>query len=353
MIVIGADPHKRSHTFSAVMAGIGELRSSETVPASAAGSERALRWARGIDEERVWAIEDCRHVSGRLERFLIARGERVVRVPPKLMAGARRGGRERGKSDPIDSLAVARAALMQGVDSLPMARLEGPELELRLLVDHRDRLVAQRTALQNDLRWHLHDQGELDVPTGGLDREKWLKPLAGRLARREQDARTRIARDELRRIRELTRTIRALEKEIALLVAGICPQLLDEVGCGPLTAAKLVGEIAGADRFASDAKLARTAGVAPIPASSGRRDRQRLDRGGNRQLNCALHRLAVNKGRLDPESAAYLARKQAEGKTRMDALRCLKRHLARRVWHLLNQPTPEPASRRDTALALT
>jgi len=119
-----------------------------------------------------------------------------------------------------------------------------------------------------------------------------------------------------------------------------------------LTAAKLVGEIAGIDRFASDAKLARAAGVAPIPASSGRRDRQRLDRGGNRQLNCALHRLAVTKGRWDPESAAYLARKQAEGKTRMDALRCLKRHLARRIYQLLNQPTPT-ANVLDTTLALT
>ena len=352
MMVIGADPHKRSHTFSAVVAGSGELRSSETVPASAAGCERVLGWARALDGERVWAIEDCRHVSGRLERFLIARGERVVRVPPKLMAGARRSIRERGKSDPIDALAVARAAVMQGVDSLPMARLDGAELELRLLVDHRDRLVAQRTALQNDLRWHLHDQGELDVPSGGLDREKWLGRLAGRLARREQDARTRIARDELRRIRELTRTIRALENEVARLVDAVCPQLLQEVGCGPLTAAKLVGEIAGADRFPSDAHLARAAGVAPIPASSGRRDRQRLDRGGNRQLNCALHRLAVNKGRHDPDTAAYLARKQAEGKTRMDALRCLKRHLARRIWRLLTQPTPT-TNALDPALALT
>jgi len=147
MIVIGADPHKRGHTFSAVMAGTGELRSSETVPSSTAGTERVLGWARGIDEDRVWAIEDCRHVSGRLERLLIAHGERVVRVAPKLMAGARRSSRERGKSDPIDSLAVARAALMQGVESLPMARLEGAELELRLLVDHRERLVSQRTAL--------------------------------------------------------------------------------------------------------------------------------------------------------------------------------------------------------------
>jgi transposase len=99
MIVIGADPHKTNHCFAAADAATGELRSSEAVQASAAGLERALAWGRGLDGERVWAIEDCRHVSGALERFLVARGERVVRVPPKLMAGARESGRQRGKSD--------------------------------------------------------------------------------------------------------------------------------------------------------------------------------------------------------------------------------------------------------------
>jgi transposase len=114
MIVIGSDPHNRSYTFSAVFAGTGELYGSETMAATRAGHEQLLAWARRIEDERVWAIEDCRHVSGKLERFLLARGERVVRVPPKLMAGRRRGSREAGKSDPIDALAVARAALEGG-----------------------------------------------------------------------------------------------------------------------------------------------------------------------------------------------------------------------------------------------
>ncbi|HEV2776189.1 MAG TPA: transposase [Solirubrobacteraceae bacterium] len=148
-----------------------------------------------------------------------------------------------------------------------------------------------------------------------------------------------IARDELRRVRELTRSIDALEHELAALVALLAPRLLAERGCGVLTAAKLIGEIAGIKRFKTDAKLARLAGTAPIPASSGNTTRHRLDRGGNRQLNCALHRLAISKSRHDPTSAAYLARKHAQGKSRREALRCLKRHLARRVWHLL-QPTP-------------
>ena len=123
-------------------------------------------------------------MSGALERLLVARGERIVRVAPKLMAGARRAGRRRGKSDRIDAVAVARAAIREGVERLPSAHLDERALEIRLLVDHRDRLVGQRTALQNDVRWHLHDLWpELQVPTGGLDRETWLAKIAGRLAR--------------------------------------------------------------------------------------------------------------------------------------------------------------------------
>jgi transposase len=341
MIVLGADTHKRSHTIAAVSAATGELVGEKTVPVGRRGFASLLVWARGIETERVWALEDCRHVAGSFERFLIARGERVVRVPTKLMAGLRRGSRERGKSDSIDSTAVARAALREGLNALPVARLDGPELDLRLLVDHRERLVGQRVGLNNTLQWHLHDLWpELALPGGALFSAKWSARIARKLARAEQTMRVRIARDELRRLRELTHTIKALESEIAQLVVQIAPQLLSEPGFGPLTAAKLVGEIAGADRFASDAKLARAAGIAPIPASSGRTDRHRLDRGGNRQINAAIHRIAVTRARCDPQTQDYIARKKAEGKTNRDAIRCLKRHLARRVWNLLRTPAP-------------
>jgi len=339
MIVIGADTHKHSHTVAAVDAATGRVIADRTVKAQRRSFDDLLLWARALGTERVWAIEDCRHVSGALERFLLRRGERVVRVAPMLMADARRSARERGKSDVIDAVAIARAAIREGLDTLPVAQLAGAELDVRLLVDHRERLVAQRTALINDLRWHLHDLWPgFEIPARALTAGCWQERVAGRLARAEQTARVRIARDELRRIRELTRSIDALERELAVLVAELAPRLLAEPGCGVLTAAKLIGEIAGIGRFATDAKLARIAGSAPIPVSSGRTDRHRLDRGGNRQLNCALHRLAVTKGRLDPQTAAYLARKQADGKTRREALRCLKRHLARRVWRLLQTP---------------
>ncbi len=257
MIVLGADTHKRSHTIAAVAAATGELLGEQTVQVGAKGFAALVVWARELGSERVWALEDCRHVSGSFERFLIARGERVLRVTTKLMADSRRRARGRGKSDSIDAIAVARAALREGLDALPAAQLEGPELDLRLLVDHRERLVRQRVALNNTLQWHLHDLWpELRLPGSSLFYGTWGPRITRRLARAEQTMRVRIARDELRRIRELSQTIKALEAEIAGLVAQVAPQLLCEPGLGPLTAAKLVGEIAGAGRFATDAKLA-------------------------------------------------------------------------------------------------
>jgi transposase len=352
MIVIGSDPHKRSHTAAAVGAGTGELQGGETVQATSAGLERLLSWGRALDQERVWAIEDCRHVSGRLERFLLARGERVVRVAPKLMAGARRAARERGKSDPIDALAVARAALREGIETLPTAQLEGPAREIKLLLDHREDLISERTRIQNRLRWLLHDRWpeQLELPKGCLDRLVWLDRLAGRLARSPQDADVRVMRAQVRRLKELVREAAALERELLLLVHGQQPRLLALPGVGPLTAAKLIAEIAGIERFRSQAKLARIAGVAPIPASSGNRTRFRLDRGGNRQLNAAFHRIAVTQVRCHEPAKDYVARRLSEGKTKREALRCLKRHLVRTVFNAMTNPT---ATALDGAVALT
>jgi transposase len=283
-----------------------------------------------------------------LERFLIERGERVVRIPTHLTAKARKSARQRGKSDPIDAVNVARAALQEGLSSFPEAHLDGPELDLRLLVDHRERLVRHRVELNNTLQWHLHDLWpELQLPGGALFSKKWSTRIGRRLARAEQTMRVRITRDELRRLRELTlaingleREITELEREITELVTRIAPQLLTEPGFGPLTAAKLVGEIAGAQRFATPAKLARAAGVAPIPASSGNTQRHRLDQGGNRQINAALHRVIVTRARCHPQTRDYIERRRREGKSTREAIRCLKRYLARRVWHLLQPPRP-------------
>jgi transposase len=282
---------------------------------------------------------------------LIGRGESVVRVPPKLMAGRRRGSRLAGKSDPIDALAVARAALEEGLDTLPVAVLEGPAREVKLLLDHREDLIGERTRIQSRLRWLLHDRWpELELPAGCLDRLVWLERLAGRLARCRQDADVRVMRAQVRRLKQLTREANTLERELLLLVRGLQPRLLGLPGVGPLTAAKLIAEVAGIERFRSEAKLARLAGIAPIPASSGNTTRVRLDRGGNRQLNAAFHRIAVTQIRIHPPAQNYIARRLTEGKTKREAIRCLKRHLVRTIYNTI---TPNPSDTPAAALALT
>jgi transposase len=366
MIVIGADTHKSTHTFAAVEAMTGRIVATKTARSDPDGLLAAWRWAHELPVagERVWALEDCRHVSGRLERSLVGQGERVVRVAPKMMGQTRRAERRPGKSDEIDAVAVARAAVREGVENLPAAFLDEQAFEIRLLHDHRQDLVAERTRHQNRLRWHLVELApelEARLRARSLDQASTLDRVARALSRLQQTARVRVARDELRRIRELTRAERALERELTVAIGRLRPDLLAEQGIGPTTAAMLIGRTAGAERFPTDGHFARQAGAAPIPASSGRRDRMRLNRGGDRQLNCALHRIAVTKARIDPATRTYLDRKLAEGKTRTEAYRCLKRHIARHVWHLLSRtPDHRPAptmtihcNTPTTALALT
>ena len=345
MIVIGADTHKRTHMLVGVDAGTGQLLGDRQIAASDDGHRDAVRWAGGLHSERVWAIEDCRHVSRHLEEALIAAGERVVRVPPKMMGQSRRGERQAGKSDEIDALAVARAVVKDGVERFPAAYLDERAMEIRLLSDHRDDLVAERTRIQNRLRWHLLalcPELEAQLPRGGLDRNVVLERIARRLRAFRGDQRARVASEQLRRIRTLTRQSNELERELHRLVEAHRPALLAEQGCGTLTAATLIGRTAGAERFPTDAHFARQAGVAPIPASSGRVVRHRLHRGGDRQLNRALYMIAITRARIDPQTKAYPERKRAEGKTKREALRCLKRHLARRIHRLLAMPAVDP-----------
>ncbi len=330
MIVVGVDVHK--HSLSAV--AVDEIgRQLDAVETS--DPAELLAWSKRVARRRLWALEDCRHVTRGLERTLQRERQRLVRVPPRLTAPERRRGRTRGKSDLIDALAIARAALREPVLDSPRPQ-EARLRELKLLVDHRDDLVDERRRAQQRLRWHLHElDPTLQVPLGALDRTVWLERLSRQLARREQTIQVRIARELIGRCRSLSRAIAELERELHAQTSLLAPQLLELPGCGSLTAAKLLCEIGPVDRFRTDAQLARHAGVAPLDASSGKHQRHRLDRGGNRQLNCALHRIAITQGRVHAPAKAYLERKQAEGKSRREALRCLKRQLARTVYTTL------------------
>ena len=281
----------------------------------------------------MWAVEDCRHLSRRLERDLLGAGERIVRVPPKVMAHARDSARTYGKSDPIDALAVARAALRE--PDLPQARLDGKEREVRLLVDHREDLVCERTRLIGRLRWHLHElDPALDPALRSLTHLRNLKKLAERLIGLEGTV-ARLARELTERCQALTVEINELEREITGLVTALAPSLLEICGCGPLTAAKTLGETAGIDRFKSNDAYARHNGTAPLPVWSSNRRRHRLSRTGNRQLNAALHRIALTQANHHPAAKALIARRRANSDGGLEALRVLKRRLSDVVYRAL------------------
>jgi transposase len=345
MVVLGIDAHKRSHTLVAVDE-VGRRLATQTVPATDDGHHTLITWARRQfpDQPRIWAVEDCRHVTTRLERALLTAAERVVRVPPKLMATTRDTARTRGKSDPIDALAVARAALRE--PDLPTAAHDPASREVKLLVDHRDDLVATRTATINRLRWHLHElDPALDIPAAGLHRPTVLDRLTTWLDTQPAGVLTGIAAELLADIAALTTRITRLHREITDRVQQLAPQLMTLAGAGALTAGKILAETANITRFRSQACYAMHAGVAPIPASSGNHTRHRLARGGNRQLNAALHRIAITQIRLAHSPGhAYYHRRRAQGDTSREAIRALKRHLARTVFNLLRRPTPNTAS---------
>ena len=209
---------------------------------------------------------------------------------------------------------------------------------MRLLTDHRDDLVGERKRLQSRLRWHLHDLGlDLALPPRALDRYVWLDRIEVRLRGLPRGMRVRIALEQVRRCRELTREVRALEREIHALMRSLAPELLALPGCSALCAAQLVGQVAGASRFRSEAAFAMHTGAAPLQASSGKTVRHRLNRRGNRRLNSVIHMIAVTQVRMHPPAIAYVARKRAEGLSTRETLRCLKRHIARTVFRTMRR----------------
>jgi transposase len=282
MVILGIDAHKRTHTVVAVD-GNGRRLVARTFGTATADHLALLRWAEQLGPERQWAVEDCRHLSQRLERDLLGADEQVTRVPAKLMAHVRDSARTYGKSDPIDALAVARAALRE--PDLPTARLDGPDRDVRLLTDHRDGLVAERTRVINRLRWHLHElDPEWDPTPRSLDRRSAYDKLEQRLAATDDNELVvRLALKLVAQLRRLTTDIDELTRELHSQVEAMAPALLAIPGCAHLTAAKIIGETAGICRFASKDAYARHNGTAPLPVWSSNRARHRLSRTGNRQ----------------------------------------------------------------------
>ena len=331
-MVLGIDAHKRNHTVVAVD-DRGRKLGERTTGTTSADHLQLLAWAEQFGSERTWAVEDCRQLSRRLERDLLGVGEVIVRVPPKLMAHVRDSARTYGKSDPIDALAVARAALRE--PDLPTAHLDGPSRQVRLLGDHRDNLVEERTRVINRLRWHMHEiDPAFDVPARSLWRPKHLKAVSSRLDG-EDGLVARLAASMLTRCAQLTEEIRHVEEELDALVTPMAPALLAVHGVGLLIAAKLIGETADVLRFTSKDAYARHNGTAPLPVWSGNRTRHRLSRTGNRQINACLHRIAITQARSHDGAKALLQRRRENGDSKSESIRVLKRRLSDVVFRAL------------------
>jgi transposase len=332
MVIVGIDAHKRSHTAVAVDE-TGRKLGQHTTGTTSEDHLALLSWAELFGDERLWAIEDCRHLSRRLERDLLGAGERTARVPTKLMAHARDAARSYGKSDPIDALAVARAALRE--PDLPTAQLDGPAREVRLLSDHRDHLVAERTRVINRLRWHLHelDPGN-EPPARNLWRPKHLNNVAARLVDFDGVV-ARLATELVATCRQLTGQIQELDRELEGLVARLAPALLNICGCATLTAAKILGETADVRRFRSRHAFARHNGTAPLPVWSSNHPRHRLSRTGNRQINAAIHRIAITQAHWHEPARQLLDRHRDSGKNNAESIRVLKRRLSDVVYEAL------------------
>lgn len=334
MITIGVDAHKRSHTAVAVNQ-LGRRHAELTVAATAEGVAELWEWARQWPQ-RCWGVEDCRHVTRLLEELLLEWGETVIRVPPALTGPSRRLQRNAGKSDPVDAETVAR--VVQAHPGLPQAAPLPPVVaEISELWRYREQAVASRTELINRLHHRLH-QLDPSQPKRRLDTQAGLNQVTQQLANHQQLT-AELAHREVTRIRALTTDINQVTRRLQQLTTLHTPQLLAIPGCGAITAAAIVTQIGDIHRFPTRAKFARYTGTAPIPVSSGQTHRMRLHRGGNRQLNRALHTIAITQARCHPPAKAYLARKQSQGKTKTEALRALKRHLANATYKALTATT--------------
>jgi|SRR5688572_1616295 len=330
MTAIGLDTHKDSLAACAVDA-LGAVVAEATFANDVAGHASLAEWARRVAPGAVLGFEGSSTFGAAAARTLATVGFAVREVPPHLSRRERGRTRRAGKSDPGDALAIARVTARE--PDLPPVRGTDPTTELRLLLAARDDLVAEATRVRN----RLHADLIVLVPGYGakaanLVAERHLATV-GRTLRRTAGVHAELARERLVDLRRLHARIRLLATRIGRLVAG--HPLLELAGVGRLTAAALIAQAGDINRFRSADAFAMLAGVAPIPASSGQTHRMRLNRGGDRQLNRALHVVATVQARTSPLAKAFIARKLAEGHSRRDAIRSLKRHLARIVFRLL------------------
>lgn len=333
-LVVGVDTHRDTHTLAFLEAQSAGLIEELAISADVRGYRRALAAARRLAPARAWAIEGTGSYGAGLRRHLMAQGERVIEIDRP----ERRGERHADKSDSLDAIRAARLALRRPHALVP--RADGRREALRVLLVARQGAVTARTDAIRRLRALIVSAPEsLREHLRGSSGERWLARCARARSRPGQEPGAAASRQVIGLLaREaLSQGVlsRRLQAQIAEHVRTLAPTLLEQPGIGPISAAQLVVGYSHPGRIRNEAAFARLCGVAPIQASSGQVRRHRLDRGGDRQLNKALHMIVLSRRLHDPQTQAYIARRRSEGKSTREAVRCLKRYLARQVFRLL------------------
>ncbi len=333
-MIIGIDPHKSSHTATAVDEATNTTAASVRVDATLVGYRELTRWARQFPERR-WAVEGARGLGRHLAQWLVARGEVVVDVPSTATARVRELSRGSGrKTDVIDAAAAASVAALQG-DATPVAG-EDHTTVFAMLEERRANLAAQRVRIANQLHAVLRDLVAGDAPLAITAKAASTTLRSIRPISICEHTRKELAQDLVRDLRSVDASLVAIEKRMSDALDHHGSNLRRVDGIGAVTAVRLIGRTGSAMRFGTPDAFATYAGVAPIEVASGERTRHRLSRRGDRQLNSAIHLIAVTQVRMrDSIGRRYFDTKIAEGKTRNEAMRCLKRRLANHIWRLM------------------
>ncbi|HET9878600.1 MAG TPA: IS110 family transposase [Candidatus Limnocylindria bacterium] len=338
--VVGVDTHLDEHVLAVVSAATGAVVARLAVRTNPRGYSAALRFAQEAgDGARVWAIEGTGSYGAGLARYLAGRGETVLEISRTPRAERRL----RGKDDSLDAARIARAALASQTLALPRSGEQREALRL-LLIARRSAVDVRREALGQLRGVIVTAPNQLREELRGLPVGRLLKCCSrlrrSRTAGADELATRLVLRSLARRIEAATLEAAELERELLGHVRALAPRLLDEPGVGPIVAAQLIVAWSHHGRLRSEAAFARLAGVAPVPASSGQTVRHRLSRGGDRQLNRALHTIVLHRRQHDTATKDYIARRIADGKSRRDATRLLKRYLARHLYRLLQNEMP-------------
>jgi transposase len=332
MVAVGVDTHKQRHV-AVALDRLGQVLGELSVDASPSGYAQLLAWAAGLGEQIVFGIEGAGSYGAGVTAYLLAAGQRVLEVERP-----RRRERRSGKSDSIDALAAAKRVLAD--DGVSTPRAGGTRHALAVLLTAYRSVMAERTRVLNQLQaLHTSAPVALRERIGEGSGQALTRRLARMRLRADASVQERVCfgvlRDLARRAQTLREQARRYERELAEIVRALDATLLDEPGIGPISAGKLL--VSDPARFRNEAAFARCNGTAPLPASSGKTVRHRLSRGGDRQVNNAIHTIALSRSIHHPATRAYLKRKTTEGKTKREAMRALKRHLSRHLYKRLTE----------------